>query len=62
MLALLVSTILSEGVIGSELWIHNADEFVEFSNLTDKKKIQGVTIFLDSDIDLSGRTIEPISL
>lgn len=37
MLALLVSTILSEGVIGSELWIHNADEFVEFSNLTDKK-------------------------
>ena len=41
MLALLVSTILSEGVIGSELWIHNADEFVEFSNLTGKKKIQG---------------------
>ena len=48
-------------VIGGELRITSADAFIEFSNsVNDNVSYYGSTVFLDSDLDFSGKTLEPI--
>lgn len=66
MLSLLLSSTLIFNTVpaaaGSEIiTIHNANEFVQFSNNVNKgKNYVSATVFLDSDIDLSGTKFEPI--
>ena len=48
-------------VIGAELRIKNADGFIAFKNdVNNGMSYSGTTVLLDSDIDLSGKTFEPI--
>ena len=55
--------LLSEGggVLCSELIIHNTNELINFSNnVNSGTNYSGTTVFLDSDIDFSGKTFNPI--
>ena len=59
------SVVLSESLVAYEtpntFTIHNASEFVEFSeNVNNGTCYTGMTVFLDSDIDFSGRAINAI--
>ena len=61
-LPLLFALLLGGGrVLCEELRINNTDDFINFSNnVNSGTNYKGVTVLLDSDIDLSGRTFEPI--
>ena len=49
-------------VLCEEHRISNSDELIEFSNsVNDGTNFKGTTVFLNSDIDLSGKTFEPIN-
>ena len=57
----LVLGLLGEGVLCDELRINNADEFIEFSkNVSSGARYKRVTVFLNSDIDFTEKTFEPI--
>ena len=59
LLSLLLS--LSEPIFGMEYRIHNASEFIQFTNKVNSgTNYVGVTILLDSDIEFAGETLEPI--
>ena len=46
---------------GAEVRITNADDFIQFKdNVSNGKTYAGTTVFLDSDIDFTGKTFEPI--
>ena len=48
-------------VIGEELRITSVDKLIEFSSNVNKgTNYSGTTVFLDSDLDLSGKSFEPI--
>ena len=47
--------------IGAELRISNVDEFIQFKNKVNSgSTFSGYTVFLDSDLSLSGKTMTPI--
>lgn len=63
-LPLVVFALLLGGgrVLCEELRINNADDLIRFSvNVNSGMNFKGITVFLDSDIDLSGKTFEPIN-
>ena len=48
---------------GAEYHIQNADQLIAFSNSVNNGNMySGTTVFLDSDIDFAGRTMNPIGL
>ena len=56
-----LTLLLCGAVYGAEHHIKTADEFVAFSNNVNKgTSYSGYTVFLDSDIDLTGKAINPI--
>ena len=55
---LLIAAILANGVVGEELRITSVDEFIEFkSNVRSMTNYSGTTVFLDSDLDFTGRPL-----
>lgn len=58
---LLPLLLFGRGVLSAEFKINSADEFVAFSyNVNSGTTFDGTTVLLNSDIDLSGKTLEPI--
>ena len=55
----LVAAVGSAAAEGSDLRITSAEEFVDFSK--NGSGYSGTTVYLDSDITLTGRTFEPIN-
>ena len=52
---------LAGGVIGAELRIRSVDEFIQFKdNVSCGTSYYGTTVFLDSDLSLAGKSLEPI--
>ena len=50
------------GATGAELRINSTDEFIKFkSSVNNGSNYTGTTVFLNSDIDFTGKTFEPIS-
>ena len=61
LLLLAAATALSNGVIGAELRITSVDEFIQFKNNVNRgANYSGMTVFLDSDMDFTGKTLDPI--
>ena len=63
--ALTLRTLLWFGVLmdafGAEVWITSVNEFIDFSKAVNSgTTYEGTTVFLDSDIDLTEKTFEPI--
>ena len=49
------------GTLGAEVRIPNVDEFIQFkNNVNNGVSYSGTTVFLNSNIDLTGKTFEPI--
>ena len=62
-LLLLAAAALINGAIGGELRIKSVDEFIEFKdNVNGGTNYFGTTVFLDSDLSLAGKSIEPIGI
>ena len=58
---LLAATTLVNGVIGDEVRITSVDEFIQFKdNVSKGTNYAGTTVFLDSDVDFTGKSFEPI--
>ena len=58
---LIFTAIIINSVIGEEVRIKSVDDFIDFSNNVNiGTNYTGTTAFLDSDLDLTGKTFEPI--
>ena len=56
-----IAAALISGAVGAEVRISSASDLIQFSNnVNSGTTYRGSTVFLDSDIDLSGKTFEPI--
>ena len=60
LLAAAVAALVND-VIGEELRIKSVDEFIQFKDNVNKgTNYSGTTVFLDSDLDFTGKSFEPI--
>ena len=60
-LLLFVAAALVNGVIGAELRIKSVDGFIQFKdNVSSGTNYSGTTVFLDSDLDFTGKSFEQI--
>ena len=54
-------TLINNVAIGTEVRINSVDEFIQFKvNVNNGTNYLGTTVFLDSDMNLDGKTFEPI--
>ena len=61
LLLLILFTLINNVVTETEVRINSVDGFVEFTKIVnDGTNYLGTTVFLDSDLDLAGKTFEPI--
>ena len=59
---LLVSLLAHKSALGAEYRIDSADKFITFSNnVNSGQTFSGTTVFLDADIDFSGKSFTPVA-
>ena len=60
MLSLSLIFALTGGALSAEVRINSVDEFIQFKdNVNSGTNYERTTVFLDSDLDFTGRTFEP---
>ena len=56
-----ILVLLVNAVVGEEVRITNVDEFIQFKdNVNGGANYSGTTVFLESDLDFTGKSFEPI--